>query len=258
MKSSRKEIISYWKQFSNKDDKLSRPIDFSLIDRVARFFSPSRFYYYIFNFAELKMEFVSDRYQSMTGLDPASFSMEQWLEPIHPDEMEFVHKCEKVTGTFLFEFLPIDQILRYKVSYTYRMRGADGRYFQSLHQATALSLTENNAIGHVLGIETDIGHLTDRPKKNISFVDLKFQKHYLNIDVDHPDFANTAKLPNGFTQQEIKVIELISHGRSSGEIADVLGISDHTVRKHRENILAKSPLNNMTALIADLLRKGQL
>lgn len=258
MKSSKAELISFWKQFSDRSNKPVKPIDFSLIDRVSRFFSPASFYYYIINFAELKVEFVSDNYQLMTGLDPNTFSLEQWLEPIHASEIDFVHKCEKVAGKFLFDFLSTDQILQYKVSYTYKMRGIDNQYFQSLHQATAISLTENNFIGCVLGVETNIEHLINRPKKKISFIDLKSQKHYLNIDVDNPDFINSVKFPYGFTQQEMNIIELISHGNSSNEIADLLSISNHTVRKHRENALAKTPSNNMTSLIADLLRQGYL
>ncbi|MEO1255439.1 MAG: helix-turn-helix transcriptional regulator, partial [Bacteroidota bacterium] len=159
---------------------------------------------------------------------------------------------------FFFNHLTISDALQYKVSYSYKMRGKNGNYFQSLHQTTALSLTENNSIGHVLGIETNIEHLFNRPKKSISFIDLKTQNHYLNIDVDDPDFKDNIKFPHGYTQQEIKIIELISYGHSSEEIAEILSLSNHTVKTHRANILSKSPSKKMTSVIADLFRQGYL
>jgi len=258
MKSSKSELINYWKQFSAENSKPVKEIDFNLVDRVARFFSPSIYYYYIFNFTTLRMEFVSDSYQSMTGLDRANFSLNRWLESIHPDEIDFVHQCEQVAGKFLFEFIPLDQIPRYKVSYTYKMRGPDDTYFQSLHQAIALSMTDNDTIGHVLGIETKIDQISKYPSKRISFLDLEGQENYLNIDVAHPTFDKINELPYGFTPQEMKIIELISLGHSSTEIAKMLFVSDHTIRTHRANILSKSPARNMTSLVADLFRQGYL
>ncbi|MEL7006430.1 MAG: LuxR C-terminal-related transcriptional regulator [Bacteroidota bacterium] len=219
---------------------------------------PHRYYYYICNFAEFKMDYVSDTYPSITGLNPSTFSFPQWLEAVHPEDVEFIQKCEKVAERFLFEILEPEQMLEYKVSYSYRMRDTDGHYFHALHQAMAISLTESKSLYHVLGIETNIGHLTHHPNKTISFIDLKSQQHYLNLDVENPQFVSTKELSYNFTHQELNILELISFGNSSKDIAETLNISAHTVRKHRENILRKSSASNITALVADLIRQGLL
>ncbi len=54
---------------------------------------------------------------------------------------------------------------------------------------------------------------------------------------------------NLFTKREIEIIDFISSGLSSKEIADKLHLSIHTVKTHRKNILNKVPVRNMTELI---------
>jgi len=44
--------------------------------------------------------------------------------------------------------------------------------------------------------------------------------------------------------QEISVLKLIDEGNRSKGIADILGISLHTVSRHRQNIIAKLKVRN--------------
>lgn len=52
------------------------------------------------------------------------------------------------------------------------------------------------------------------------------------------------------TLREREVAALVVEGRTSKEIARTLGISDLTVRKHRENLLRKLGLRSTTELVA--------
>lgn len=52
------------------------------------------------------------------------------------------------------------------------------------------------------------------------------------------------------TPREAEVAQLLMKGRSSKEIARSLGISDLTVRKHRENLLRKLGLRHTAELLA--------
>ena len=51
----------------------------------------------------------------------------------------------------------------------------------------------------------------------------------------------------GLTLREGDVMNWVANGKSNGEIAIILGISHHTVRKHLEHILAKLGVENRTA-----------
>jgi DNA-binding CsgD family transcriptional regulator len=54
------------------------------------------------------------------------------------------------------------------------------------------------------------------------------------------------------TPQEIRILNLISQGHSSGQIAYTLNISTHTVETHRKNLLIKLEAKNS----AELIRKA--
>jgi DNA-binding NarL/FixJ family response regulator len=53
-----------------------------------------------------------------------------------------------------------------------------------------------------------------------------------------------------FSQREREVLELLSEGRSSREIAEKLFITERTVESHRKNMIAKGQVRNTVELIA--------
>lgn len=72
-------------------------------------------------------------------------------------------------------------------------------------------------------------------------LEFKFTKNAKKVDtkIDKPDLD---KLSNA----ELKILKLVSEGKSNQTIADELFISVHTVKKHVSNILKKLNLNSRT------------
>lgn len=60
------------------------------------------------------------------------------------------------------------------------------------------------------------------------------------------------------TAREIEVLQLIGAGHSSTTIAEQLGLSVRTVRKHRENLMRKLDIHNIAQLTAYGLHAGLL
>ncbi len=52
--------------------------------------------------------------------------------------------------------------------------------------------------------------------------------------------------PDGLTQREVEVLQLIALGRSDRDIADELVLSTRTVNSHVRNILNKTAVANRT------------
>jgi two-component system, NarL family, response regulator NreC len=63
---------------------------------------------------------------------------------------------------------------------------------------------------------------------------------------------------DGLTERELQVLALISEGRTGKEMGKTLGISPHTVERHRQNLMAKLDLHNRAELIHYAIRKGLL
>jgi NarL family two-component system response regulator LiaR len=68
--------------------------------------------------------------------------------------------------------------------------------------------------------------------------------------------ANRPPVPEPLTEREMKVISLVSRGLTNQEIAEILVISERTVRTHVGNILSKLHLANRTQAALYALRKG--
>ena len=58
------------------------------------------------------------------------------------------------------------------------------------------------------------------------------------------------------SDRQRQVVRLISEGRTSREIGDLLGISTNTVERHRQDAMAKLHLHNRAELIKYAVRKG--
>jgi len=61
---------------------------------------------------------------------------------------------------------------------------------------------------------------------------------------------------NALTIREIEILEQVALGKTNQEIADVLFVSERTVRTHITNILAKLGLSNRTQAALYALREG--
>ena len=70
-------------------------------------------------------------------------------------------------------------------------------------------------------------------------------------------FTSTFNIDGGIielTRRELEIIKLLSHGKSTDEIADELYISPHTVHTHRKNIFAKLDMHNTAELTSFAIR----
>lgn len=64
------------------------------------------------------------------------------------------------------------------------------------------------------------------------------------------------KQTSTLTSRELEVIQLLSQGRSSKEIADALAISVRTVETHRANSMRKMGVHSVTELLHSVLRSN--
>jgi DNA-binding NarL/FixJ family response regulator len=67
--------------------------------------------------------------------------------------------------------------------------------------------------------------------------------------------ADSARPESPLTKREISVLQLLSEGKSSREIAELLFISIHTVNSHRSNIMRKLKLRKTADLVKYAIQK---
>jgi len=76
----------------------------------------------------------------------------------------------------------------------------------------------------------------------------------LMLDIRSQD--DQSSQTKALTEREIEILEQVALGKANQEIADVLFVSERTVRTHITNILAKLGLSNRTQAALYALREG--
>ena len=245
------KLKKYWREenYIEKEEIINN--DHNIIDTVSQFFASGSYYYYIFNFATLKIEYISDGVKTVLELEPENFSLEDMLGCYHPEDLDRMHDKEKLAADFLFKKINPKQIIDYKIVYLNRVITKSGVTKTILHQAKAISVTDDGRLMKVIGVHTDISYLSAPIDHKVSFISFK-----------HPSFYSQSvdklglKERNEFSRREIEIIDLISKGLSIKEIAEQLFISEHTVKTHRKNILSKADVKNTVHLITKCIREG--
>lgn len=232
------------------------------LQQMAALFTPGLSYYYVMNMHNLELDFISPSVMEVVGVSPGEATIEKLLSAAPPEEVAMLEKKESVIRDFFYRFLSPAQIPFYKLIYTYSIRTERGRSQNMLHQATALSVSENGKVQHVLSIHTDVTHLNVAKNHKLSFISLDGNESYLNMDVQQgvfdPELCSSAtqNLSLILTCRELEIVKLLARGNSAKQIADILNLSFNTIRTHRKNMLQKTGCANTTEVVARCLAEG--
>lgn len=253
------KIYSVYDEAEKHLSKESVQVDVKVLNEAfLSVYSPGPSFQYIFDFNTRSFDFVSPSVQSILGSDPDSFSVSDFVNAFHPDDVNYFHQCEEIARYFLFEFISPYEIPFYKVSYQFRMGNKKNGYKLFLHQSITLSTDANGNISRVLVNHSDISHITQINNQLISFIDIRGTNSFNGINSVN-DLKNSPRdTKNILTRREIDILHLISEGLSSQEIAHELGVSYETIKSHRKNILSSTDASNTSQAIAIALRSGWL
>jgi len=255
MKPDIETMHEVWSNLMIADRKPTNLPQLNFNEIISSVFSVGPSYHYIIDFYDMSIINMSSGFFDAHGIAPQEIKhINDILALIHAEDMNFVSKAEKKTLGYIYDTLGAEKFTRYKASYNFRFKKADGSYGLFNHQSLILTLDENSNFIKSLKIHTDISHLTDKNNYKASLIGLMGEPSFLNMEV----LDDRAKLAfeNSFSKREIEIIRLIAAGRQTKEIAAQLNIALDTVKAHRKNILAKSGCKNMAELTAKSISEG--
>ncbi|MBN2050012.1 MAG: helix-turn-helix transcriptional regulator [Spirochaetales bacterium] len=160
---------------------------------------------------------------------------------IHVDDLPFMYDSEIQMYHFL-RGIPGNGKKDYKLVYDFRVRNRDGGYIRFLHQLCPFELdTRGNS--WILLIISDV--LSSYPENGepLRFI---MNTGTRKVHLFHRDMKIASDL---LTRREKEVLDLVSQGYSSDDIAGRLCVSVHTVNNHRQNILVKTNTRNLVQAI---------
>lgn len=250
-----KSLYNVWETQNKIEKPVKRELYIDSIDHVASFFSLGTFYYFIFNFDTMEVEMVHEGSQSVLGILSEEYSLNKFLEQIHPDDIVNMSKKEQAGIEFLYKRIPIEDIFDYKVVYVLRVKHSDGEYKTILQQSKAIMLSDDNKIQKVFVTHTDVTHWGMPVDDKVSFISNNKPSYYY-LEKEGKFYHLNEKPDDLFTKREKEIILFISKGFSFTQIANELCLSPHTVNTHKRNILRKTDCTNITEVVAKCIREG--
>ncbi len=127
---------------------------------------------------------------------------------------------------------------------------AEDRYFFQLLQAGASGYVVKGAAPHEL---LDAVRAASRGE---AYIHPSLQRKLIGDYVSRAEGNEQGSMLEDLTERELEVLRLIVDGLTSREIAESLVISQNTVERHRQNIMAKLGLHNRAELVRYAISKG--
>ncbi len=236
--------------------------NFNIKKQLTDLFCPGPNFYFIIDSPTLTIDFVSESVQEILGIKPEDLELANFIDILHPGDVQFFVKCEDLVAYFLTRIVKPNKITSYKINYCLRLKTKENSYRLFLLQIITLKVDEKGSLLKVFDSFTDISHLTTLNNYKLSIFGLDGELSYPEIDVfkenpfdDYVPFNLDAE-GHPFTKREFEIINFLIKGFSTKDISNKLFISPQTVLTHRRNILKKTNAKNTLELIADLISKG--
>jgi DNA-binding CsgD family transcriptional regulator len=249
MESEIQSLQNVWS--ANRSVKATDSNQISFNELTNSIVSTGPFSFFIMDFYDMSISHISDSVYEMHGLHPGALTINDVLSTLHPEDIGFVIKAEDFLTSFFVNKVGREKLMRYKISYNYRVKVKDGTYVLFNHQALMLTLDDTGGFGKSLIINTRIDHLGKMPNYKVSLIGLQGEPSFMNLSIDGDEEA-----PVSFSKREIDIIKNIAEGLNSTEIAEKLFIAESTVKKHRKNILEKADCKNTAQLIKTCILQG--
>jgi DNA-binding CsgD family transcriptional regulator len=258
MKPEIKLMHNVWDGLVTVDRQKTALPQLNFDELISAVFSAGPFYFYIIDFFDMSISNISAGFKEAHGIDPETIkNINDILALVHPDDMPFVAKAEEKVFEYIYKSIGADKITRYKESYNFRFKTADGSYQLYNHQSIILTVDENGNFIKSLNIHTNISHITKKNNFKCSLIGLGGEPSYLNMEVLATDAEKVFPIAeHNFSKRELEIVNLMAKGLDTNAIAEQLNIAPDTVKTHRKNILKKSQCNNAAELIARSMSEG--
>lgn len=182
-------------------------------------------------------------YLNQYGLDLIGYTREEidalgyrfYEEVIHPDDMEIIPQTYEASNSNRAESFVFMQRLKFK---------GEKKYHWFYDHGTILSAYEDGSPHQALMVSVDVTDtIVTHNQLSAALKEISHLKYALKLSI--------------LTAREKEVLHLIAKGKTDKEISTALFISIQTAKKHRNNLLLKTGVNNTAELVALAVEAGE-
>src|SRR5690606_26175018 len=169
-----------WKEIGQHKAPEELQVEVEIYKKMLTLFQVGDYCYFIFSPPEMRMEYTNNSITQLLGYTPEEFTLEKFLEVIHPDDLEQYLNFE-ATITDFWKKLPPEKVFKYKTRYDFRIRCKDGEYKRLLQQVAVIQSDSDGAVLRTFVIFTDISELKQTNKMVLSILGLEGEPSYMDI-----------------------------------------------------------------------------
>lgn len=222
---------------------------------------PKRYCAYVFNFFEATFTHKLVQTPSFPLMqDKEGLTIKDFNDTLHPEDQFRLVQIEKTIIDFWTNNIAIEDFQYYKAQYGLRAK-INGEYQPILLQSIILDVDEEGK-----GIRNNLVCFSDFPFKDRNYIDVldgiscnPNLPSYYGISSNNLDEVKQIIKPNlDLSARESEILTLISYGKSSKDIAEILSISKNTVDNHRKHMLEKNAANSITELVRIAIKHDKI
>lgn len=206
----------------------------------------------ILDLQEKKYLYLNDANENLTGIPNEEFLTKGLFftySKIHPwDLLHLTFITRKVTNELAG--MSLENRLNSKFSYDIRYRHPKKGYIRVQQNILPVSFTENGKNAIIIIHSSDISDVKKSTNMQYHFGYWENEKFKQLIK------GKTDAYGNVLSDRELEVLNLLSEGNTSSQVADQLFLSPDTVRTHTKNILQKTESKNMTEAVKIAVLEG--
>lgn len=198
--------------------------------------------------------------EALTAIKMADFthnSPELLFNRAHPEDLTHLFAFTNYWVSFITNTPAHKRNLYYPTIYI-RLRNIDDLYKWCMVQYSDRLTEENGNILVGLTVVTDISHIKTEGPAMMSIIDVENEHcQHFYCQADNQLIESTKEILK-LSIREIEVLNLLSIGMSSKQIAYELNLSIKTVDNHRQNMLHKTQSKSSGELITFAIKTGYL
>ena len=230
-------ILEFLEEFARKYTRIAFRSDYSEMLRDLNVSQAECIY--VLDFALNKMTFAKGFY-SFLGYDQETLTLESYLQHIHPDDIDLVGRIGAATINHSHKNPNNNKDNVLYISF--RIKNAKGLYIKVLSQSSVFETDQKGNMISALVKVSDLSFLEEEKVVRYKFVAENLDQEAFKKEI----FGDKTDL---FTERELDIIREIDKGSTNLEMAEILGISKHTVATHRKKIMKKSACRSAGELL---------
>ena len=108
-------------------------------------------YYFIYDCHVNQISFINTAFETITGYDAKTFTIEHLIEMIHPEDQPYFFSCEE-KGLQFTNTLSFNEHFQYLMGFSYRIKGYDEKYKWIKQECQALEVNDQGHLTKTLVI----------------------------------------------------------------------------------------------------------